>query len=143
MASISTGVPSHPVQFTTQTQYPLPAQKFMIPSTWKRYQLSQLINKALSLPKPIPFDFLVQGEILRGSLGDWCTEKGTGVVCFRHDNNNKILTSWVSYRKKRSKFSISSLSCRRRKCPLCHMKIGYLPYHANCKSELSRTSFRV
>lgn len=70
--------PSHPVLFTTQTPYPLPSQKFMIPATWKRYQLSQLVNKALSLPTPVPFDFLISGEILRGSLGEWCAEKGTG-----------------------------------------------------------------
>ncbi|KIM80624.1 hypothetical protein PILCRDRAFT_822365 [Piloderma croceum F 1598] len=78
MASTSNVGPSHPVLFTTKTPYPLPSQKFMIPSTWKRYQLSQLINKALSLSKPIPFDFLVRGEILRGSLGEWCAEKGAG-----------------------------------------------------------------
>ena len=74
--------PSHPVYFTTLTQYPLPSQKFLIPATWKRYQLSQLINKALSLPKPIPFDFLVHGEILRSSLGEWCAEKSIGEVLF-------------------------------------------------------------
>ncbi|CAL1710359.1 unnamed protein product [Somion occarium] len=50
----------------------------MIPASWKRYQLSQLVNKALSLPKPIPFDFLVRGEILRTTLGEWCAEKGIG-----------------------------------------------------------------
>lgn len=52
----------------------------MIPTTWKRYQLSQLINKALSLPKPVPFDFLVQGEVLRTGLGEWCAGKGIGEV---------------------------------------------------------------
>lgn len=52
----------------------------MIPLDWKRYQLSQLINKALDLPKPIPFDFLVHGEILRTSLLEWRTEKGVGEV---------------------------------------------------------------
>ena len=67
---------THPVVFTTQTPYTLPAQKFMIPATWKRYHLSQLVNKALSLTSPVPFDFLVQGEILRGTLGEWCAEKG-------------------------------------------------------------------
>ncbi|KAH9940242.1 ribosome biogenesis protein YTM1 [Amylocystis lapponica] len=70
--------PSHPVLFSTQTPYPLPSQKFMIPASWKRYQLSQLVNKALSLLKPVPFDFLVRGEILRGTLGEWCAEKGIG-----------------------------------------------------------------
>lgn len=81
MASASTSQVSHPVVFTTQTPYSLPSQKFMIPASWKRYQLSQLVNKALSLPKPIPFDFLVRGEILRTTLGEWCAEKGIGEVC--------------------------------------------------------------
>jgi hypothetical protein len=72
---------SMPVVFSTQTPYALPPQKFMIPTTWKRYQLSQLVNKALSLDKPVPFDFLVQGEILRVSLGEWCAEKAVGEVC--------------------------------------------------------------
>ncbi|KAM5542662.1 hypothetical protein V8D89_003623 [Ganoderma adspersum] len=78
MASASTSEITHPVVFTTQTPYPLPSQKFMIPATWKRYQLSQLVNKALSLPKPIPFEFLVRGEVLRGTLAEWCAEKGVG-----------------------------------------------------------------
>ncbi|RDB15546.1 Ribosome biogenesis protein YTM1 [Hypsizygus marmoreus] len=79
MASSSTaGSISLPVVLTTQTPYPLPSQKFMIPATWRRYQLSQLVNKALSLPKIVPFDFLVRGEILRSSLGEWCAENGAG-----------------------------------------------------------------
>ncbi|GLB45523.1 putative NLE (NUC135) domain containing protein [Lyophyllum shimeji] len=77
MASTSSTV-SLPVVFTTQTAYPLPTQKFMIPATWKRYQLSQLVNKALSLPQIVPFDFLVKGEILRTTLGEWCAEHGVG-----------------------------------------------------------------
>ncbi|KAH0832306.1 hypothetical protein J3R83DRAFT_13308 [Lanmaoa asiatica] len=47
-----------------------------IPLNWKRYQLSQLINKALSLPKPIPFDFLVHGAILRATLGECRADNG-------------------------------------------------------------------
>ncbi|KAG1768606.1 ribosome biogenesis protein YTM1 [Suillus placidus] len=79
MASTSSStMSSHPVVFTTQTPYALPSQKFMIPLDWKRYQLSQLINKALDLPKPIPFDFLVHGEILRTSLLEWRAENGIG-----------------------------------------------------------------
>ncbi|KAL4071851.1 WD40 repeat-like protein [Scleroderma citrinum] len=69
---------AHPVVFTTKTPYSLPSQKFMIPLDWSRYQLSQLINKALSLPKPIPFDFLIHGEILRTTLEKWRAEKGIG-----------------------------------------------------------------
>ncbi|KAF5373483.1 hypothetical protein D9615_009423 [Tricholomella constricta] len=81
MASTSnadTSTISLPVVFTTQTSYPLPSQKFMIPATWKRYQLSQLVNKALALPKPVPFDFLVKGEILRTTLAEWAAENGVG-----------------------------------------------------------------
>ncbi|KAK7436532.1 ribosome biogenesis protein ytm1 [Stygiomarasmius scandens] len=77
MASSSTG-PSIPIVFSTQTPYPLPSQKFMLPASWKRYHLSQLINKALSLAKPVPFDFIVKGEILRTSLAEWCAENGVG-----------------------------------------------------------------
>jgi ribosome biogenesis protein YTM1 len=74
------GETSLPVVFTTKTPYPLPTQKFMIPSSWRRYQLSQLVNKALALPKPVPFDFILSGEILRNSIGEWCAEKGVGEV---------------------------------------------------------------
>ncbi|KAG2749856.1 WD40 repeat-like protein [Suillus brevipes Sb2] len=52
----------------------------MILLDWKRYQLSQLINKALGLPKPIPFDFLAYGQILRTSLLEWRAEKGVGEI---------------------------------------------------------------
>ncbi|KLO17794.1 WD40 repeat-like protein [Schizopora paradoxa] len=67
-----------PVLFTTQTPHVLPPQKFMIPAAWKRYQLSQLVNKALSLETPIPFDFIVKGDILRTSLEEWCSANGVG-----------------------------------------------------------------
>lgn len=36
------------------------------------------MNKALSLVKPVPFDFLSKGEIIRGSLTEWCSEHGVG-----------------------------------------------------------------
>ncbi|KAF7304763.1 Microtubule binding protein [Mycena kentingensis (nom. inval.)] len=64
--------------FTTQTSYPLPPQSFFIPTSWSRYQLSQLVNKALSLQKPVPFDFLLRGDILKTSLAEWCTKNGVG-----------------------------------------------------------------
>lgn len=75
-ASIST----RPVVFNTKTSYSLPSQRFMIPATWKRYQLSQLVNKALNLSKPIPFDFVVRGEVLRTTLEEWCAHNGIGGV---------------------------------------------------------------
>jgi ribosome biogenesis protein len=56
--------------FSTKTAYKLPPQKFMIPASWRRYQLSQLINTALSLPRIVPFDFLIRGVLLGGSLSE-------------------------------------------------------------------------
>ena len=68
------------VLFTTKTHYLPPSQKSMILLDWKRYQLSQLINKVLSLPNSIPFDFLVRGAILRTTLGECRTENGISEV---------------------------------------------------------------
>ncbi|GJJ08111.1 hypothetical protein Clacol_002319 [Clathrus columnatus] len=74
----TTTVTSHPAFFTTKTEHVLPAQKYFIPDSWRRYQLSQLINKVLSLDQSIPFDFLIRGEVLRGSIAEWCAEHGIG-----------------------------------------------------------------
>ncbi|ORY31788.1 putative chromosome organization and biogenesis-related protein [Naematelia encephala] len=57
--------------FTRHSDLTIPQSTYMIPSSWRRYQLSELINKVLSLPTPVPFDFLVEGEVLRGSLDAW------------------------------------------------------------------------
>jgi ribosome biogenesis protein YTM1 len=80
MAPAAPSAPSLPVVFTTRTAYPLPAQKFMVPASWRRYQLSQLVNKALALTQAVPFDFIVRGEVLRASLADWAREQGVGEV---------------------------------------------------------------
>ena len=62
--------------FTRDSPLAIPPSTYFLPSQWKRYQLSELINKVLqnnseSGRQPIPFDFLVEGEILRGSLESW------------------------------------------------------------------------
>ena len=57
--------------FTRSPTHAIPQSTYLIPSTWRRFQLSELINKVLSLPQPVPFDFLVDGEVLRGSLDAW------------------------------------------------------------------------
>ncbi|KAG8876847.1 Meiotic recombination protein dmc1 [Tulasnella sp. 331] len=65
-----------PVILKTRTGYVIPTEKYMIPTSWRRFHLSQLINKVLALPQPVPFDFVVHGEMLRASLGEWCASKG-------------------------------------------------------------------
>ena len=62
--------------FTRDSPLAIPPSTYFLPAQWKRFQLSELINKVLgntaeNAKKPIPFDFLVEGEILRGSLDAW------------------------------------------------------------------------
>ncbi len=67
---------THPAVLKTKTQYAIPFEKYMIPTTWRRFHLSQLINKVLDLPRPVPFDFIINGDMLRNSLGEWCSLRG-------------------------------------------------------------------
>lgn len=132
MASTSTSVASQPVMFTTQTPYPLPPQKFMIPGSWKRYQLSKLVNKALSLTNPVPFDFLVRGEILRSSLGEWCADNGVGEVLVRvlSERSARLI---IIPRKNPSRLNISNLLCRPNGCRISHIRNGSRPCPASVK----------
>ena len=69
-----------PVVLKTKTSYQIPSDTFMLPLSWRRYHLSQLINKVLNLSTPVPFDFIVNGELLSDSVGAWTKEKGVGEV---------------------------------------------------------------
>ncbi|BEJ14812.1 hypothetical protein CspHIS471_0405790 [Cutaneotrichosporon sp. HIS471] len=65
-----------PVNLFTRSEYAIPASTYFIPAEWRRFQLSELINKVLehggdSGVAPVPFDFVVEGEVLRGSLDAW------------------------------------------------------------------------
>lgn len=42
-----------------------------LPSRFSRYELSRLVNEALELEKPIPFDFIINGKLLRVSLSEY------------------------------------------------------------------------
>lgn len=42
-----------------------------VPIDLKRYGLSEVVNQLLKTPSPIPFDFLIDGKLLRQSLGDY------------------------------------------------------------------------
>ena len=62
--------------FTRSAQHAIPPSTYFIPAAWRRYQLSELINKVLKQDsehggRPVPFDFVVEGEVLRGSLDAW------------------------------------------------------------------------
>lgn len=46
------------------------------PISLKRYGLSEIVNHLLGSEQPIPFDFLIEGELLRTSLQDYLVKKG-------------------------------------------------------------------
>lgn len=70
----------------------------MVPSDWKRFQLSELINKVLENEQAIPFDFLVGDELLRSSLGGYTQSKGlTEVGVYTYAWKFKFFTHWLHY----------------------------------------------
>lgn len=52
------------------------------PVSLKRYGLSEIVNHLLELPKSMPFDFLIDGELLRTSLQDYLIKKGLSSETF-------------------------------------------------------------
>ena len=57
----------------------IPYVPYMVPVAWRRSQLSTLVNKVLSTAgehRTVPFDFIVDGELLRTSLGEYFARKG-------------------------------------------------------------------
>lgn len=57
----------------------VPESAFYVPVSLKRYGLSEIVNQLLDRDdseRPIPFDFLIDGELLRISLDDYLTSKG-------------------------------------------------------------------
>lgn len=48
----------------------------LIPTTFRRYQLSQYINSQLTLASPVPFEILVNGSYLRSSLDEFLSQNG-------------------------------------------------------------------
>lgn len=47
-----------------------------VPTDLKRYGLSEVVNQLLQNTEPIPFDFLVDGQLLRGSLQSYLASNG-------------------------------------------------------------------
>ncbi|RVD83552.1 uncharacterized protein DFL_007937 [Arthrobotrys flagrans] len=67
------------IQINLSTRDPtlsIPLQPLRIPTNLKRYGLSTLVNHLLDTPKPIPFDFLVDGQYLRTSIDEYLTLAG-------------------------------------------------------------------
>ncbi|UZJ54750.1 hypothetical protein CBS101457_004070 [Exobasidium rhododendri] len=69
---------------TSQATLSIPSIPYLVPTTWRRSQLSTLVNRLLqqdaaaetSTSKSIPFDFIINGELLRTSLSHYLASKG-------------------------------------------------------------------
>ena len=58
------------VRFKTRyEQYRVTEESIAIPTRLKRFGLSDIINHLLQLPRAVPFDFVLNQQLLRGSLG--------------------------------------------------------------------------
>ncbi|KAI7893549.1 WD40-repeat-containing domain protein [Mucor mucedo] len=60
------------VRFTTQqTEYAVSDAAILLPSNIKKDGLSEIVNSLLDNDKPIPFDFLIDGQLLRSSIVEY------------------------------------------------------------------------
>ncbi|KAG0167953.1 WD repeat-containing protein 12 [Apophysomyces sp. BC1034] len=61
--------------FTQQKKYAINDSAILVPSNFKRYGLSEIVNNLIGHEKPVPFDFLIDGEILRTTISEYLTSK--------------------------------------------------------------------
>ncbi|OJD31056.1 microtubule associated protein [Diplodia corticola] len=50
--------------------------ELLVSTSLRRYALSTLVNDLLDTPRPVPFEFLVNGQFLRASIDDFLTANG-------------------------------------------------------------------
>lgn len=78
--------PQEQVPLTLKTSIPdlaLPPTSYLVPTSFSRSHLSTLVNRLLEqtarLTSTIPFDFIVDGQLLRESLSSWLEKNGKTV----------------------------------------------------------------
>ncbi|KAG9290333.1 hypothetical protein G9A89_007064 [Geosiphon pyriformis] len=62
--------------FTQQSKYAVTDSAILVPAELRRYGLSEIINHLLAYEKPVPFDFLIEGQFLRTSLSEYLQNAG-------------------------------------------------------------------
>ncbi|KAJ2493275.1 ribosome biogenesis protein ytm1 [Coemansia sp. RSA 2050] len=58
-----------------QLKYAVPDTSILVPQQLQRYGLSGIVNHLLGNEKPVPFDFMVDGQFLRGTISTYLKEK--------------------------------------------------------------------
>ncbi|KAH3661512.1 hypothetical protein OGAPHI_006359 [Ogataea philodendri] len=53
-----------------------PGNPVFVPVSLKRYGLSEIVNHLVGLEKPVPFDFLIDGTLLKGSVEEYLVANG-------------------------------------------------------------------
>ena len=69
--------------YTRNPAHAIPQSTYLIPADWRRFQLSELINKVINTTSgesatPTPFDFIIEGELLRTTLDNWVKNRRNG-----------------------------------------------------------------
>lgn len=62
--------------FTKETALAIADAPVFVPTALKRFGLSEVVNQLLDAEKSVPFDFLINGVLLRQLLGDYLTQYG-------------------------------------------------------------------
>lgn len=62
--------------FTKVERYQIGTDTISLPARFSRIDLSKLVNETLELEKHIPFDFIINGSLLRTSLSEYMSTNG-------------------------------------------------------------------
>lgn len=62
--------------FTRDEELKVDESPIYVPVNLKRFGFSEVVNQLLQTNEPIPFDFLIDGALLRGSLESYLASKG-------------------------------------------------------------------
>lgn len=85
---------------TRDEEYKVDESPIYVPADLKKYGLSEVVNQLLENADPVPFDFLVDGKLLRGSLQDYLTKANLStesIVCLEYVRAIQPPTYLASY----------------------------------------------
>lgn len=72
---------------TREEEFKVDENPIYVPVDLKKFGLSEVVNQLLENTEPIPFDFLVDGKLLRGSLQDYLNKSNLSsesIVCLEY-----------------------------------------------------------
>ena len=92
---------------TKYERYQIGTSAISLPIRFSRYELSRLVNEALGLEKPVPFDFILDGKLLRVSLSEYMSNHGISaettltleyipIISRPDEKSTEELPDWVS-----------------------------------------------